>query len=609
MPHSPHAGGRNRRVGGSRGIISVRWVWGPVRQGRNFQVRRQFQCRTPNAPLAGRRGAVTTPGLVRRWGSVRAGVAIDRLPGQAAADELLIAADHPAGASSGTAASILARIRTNTSPSANCLPRHLDRVDRITRHRRGRPPDQQDAAGDRTELMPLIRLPKRRNAARPTKTAAMIENSISPARRPPQNRPSSTIRKPSASELSTLDLRHQRPCRRRKDEGCQNGGPDSAQIASDLRTNARAHEARIAERMITAATMPPMMGKTVHVTPFAGFRFRGQFIGRHPALNAPPIEACRVRYAVAASRIRLGPAGGRGQDCSDENQVYRLFNLLFGPGPVRSAPERLISPKGRPASAGSAHPSRARAGRQRWPESGGGLAGPASPATFEENVERRRGNAQRARYRRRMVESRRNRARPPFGGILPMLEAGRLHLGQLRARVPSIPVKTLIRGCGAAFRRKAPKVGDLRQPAASHSEDAESSSAGPAVLDRAQDTGTGCTLALEIQHGVEFHARTARPGDLTLFGDMADKMTATPRRLAKSDQSPPAGPVRPKRARPRLVQPERLDRIDDGDVGALGIERGRMSRSAGLGAQPHRRIAEAMALRRIGPALASSPEM
>jgi hypothetical protein len=58
------------------------------------------------------------------------------------------------------------------------------------------------------------------------------------------------------------------------------------------------------------------------------------------------------------------------------------------------------------------------------------------------------------------------------------------------------------------------------------------------------------------------------------------------------------------------VGPQRLDRIDDGQIGAFGIQRGQDVAQRGFGAQPHRRIARPSRCARMRTwALASSPEI
>ena len=142
-------------------------------------------------------------------------------------------------------------------------------------------------------------------------------------------------------------------------------------------------------------------------------------------------------------------------------------------------------------------------------------------------------------------------------------------------------------------------VGDLGEAGAGHLEDADLVGRAEAVLDRAQDAKLVAALALEIEHGVDHVLDDAGAGDLALLGDMADKDDGGAAPLGEGDQLMRAGAdLRDGTGRGLdLVGPERLDRIDDGDIRALGVERGQDVAQRRLGAQPHRRIAKAKALR------------
>ena len=58
---------------------------------------------------------------------------------------------------------------------------------------------------------------------------------------------------------------------------------------------------------------------------------------------------------------------------------------------------------------------------------------------------------------------------------------------------------------------------------AGHLEHADLVRRAEAVLDRAQDAELVAALALEIEHGVDHVFDDAGPGDLAIFGDMADQ--------------------------------------------------------------------------------------
>src|SRR5262249_869434 len=108
-------------------------------------------------------------------------------------------------------------------------------------------------------------------------------------------------------------------------------------------------------------------------------------------------------------------------------------------------------------------------------------------------------------------------------------------------------------------------VGDLAQPAPRHLEHADLVGRPETVLDRAQDAELVRAFAFEGEYRVDHMFYHAGPGDLTVFGDVADEDHGRTRALGEADQRLRARAHLRDRARSGLdhLGPHRLDGIDD----------------------------------------------
>ena len=130
-------------------------------------------------------------------------------------------------------------------------------------------------------------------------------------------------------------------------------------------------------------------------------------------------------------------------------------------------------------------------------------------------------------------------------------------------------------------------VRDLGQALAGHLEDADLVGRAEAVLDRAQDAELVAALALEVEHGVDHVLDHARAGDLALLGDVADQDHRDAAALGEGGELVRAGADLGDRARRALdvVDPHGLDRVDDGELRRLGLERGQDVAQVGFGGE------------------------
>ena len=141
------------------------------------------------------------------------------------------------------------------------------------------------------------------------------------------------------------------------------------------------------------------------------------------------------------------------------------------------------------------------------------------------------------------------------------------------------------------------RVRDLGEAGAGHLEDADLVGRAEAVLDRAQDAELVAALALEVEHGVDHVLDHARPGDLAVLGDVADEDDGGAAALGESDELVGRGADLGDRAGGAVdaVGPQGLDRVDDRERRALGLEGGEDVAEAGAGGEPERRLREAEA--------------
>ena len=172
--------------------------------------------------------------------------------------------------------------------------------------------------------------------------------------------------------------------------------------------------------------------------------------------------------------------------------------------------------------------------------------------------------------------------------------------------MPSMPAKTAEpgRGLSRSERNSAEGLATSARPRAGHLEDADLVGGAEAVLDRAQDAELVAALALEIEHGVDHVLDHARAGDLAVLGDMADEDDRDAAALGEGDELVGGGADLGDGAGRAVdvVGPHRLDRVDDGERRALGLERGQDVAQVGLGGEPEGRVGQAEALRRAcGP--------
>jgi hypothetical protein len=175
----------------------------------------------------------------------------------------------------------------------------------------------------------------------------------------------------------------------------------------------------------------------------------------------------------------------------------------------------------------------------------------------------------------------------------------RLHLDEERPRALDPGEDHRAGGRAVAFGEEERRgIGDLAQAVAGHLEDADLVGRAEAVLHRAQDAELVAALALEVEHGVDHVLDHARAGDLALLGDVADQHHRDAAPLGEGDELVGGGADLGDRAGGAvdMVGPHGLDRVDDRQRRALGLERGEDVAQAGLGGEAQRRVGEAEAL-------------
>ena len=121
-----------------------------------------------------------------------------------------------------------------------------------------------------------------------------------------------------------------------------------------------------------------------------------------------------------------------------------------------------------------------------------------------------------------------------------------------------------------------------------------------AVLDAAQDAEGVAGVALEIEHGVDHVLDDARAGDLAVLGDVADQHHGGAGFLGKARQRLRRGAHLGDGAGRGIdaVGPQRLDRIDDDEVGRRALlQRRQDDLDIGLAGELHIGVAEAEPLR------------
>ncbi len=143
-------------------------------------------------------------------------------------------------------------------------------------------------------------------------------------------------------------------------------------------------------------------------------------------------------------------------------------------------------------------------------------------------------------------------------------------------------------------------IGDLAQAFVGHFEHADLVGRAKAVFHRAQDAEMVAAFALEIEHAVDHVLDNARPGNLAVLGDMADQHDRGTRRLGIFDHRLRRGAHLGDGARRRFgdVSPQRLDRIEDHEIGPLAVSKGGENvLDIGFGREFDRRIGRAEPLR------------
>ena len=156
-------------------------------------------------------------------------------------------------------------------------------------------------------------------------------------------------------------------------------------------------------------------------------------------------------------------------------------------------------------------------------------------------------------------------------------------------------------------------VGDLAQAFRRHLEHADLVGGAEAVLGRAQDAEGVAAVALEVEHGVDHVLDHLGAGDLPVLGDVADEHEGGALRLGVADERLRGGAHLADRAGRGLerVGPQRLDGIDDDEIGALALgQRGQDVGDVGLARERQRRLADrpSRSARSRTCAAASSPE-
>ena len=152
--------------------------------------------------------------------------------------------------------------------------------------------------------------------------------------------------------------------------------------------------------------------------------------------------------------------------------------------------------------------------------------------------------------------------------------------GPPRAAAASPPSRRARREPGARVAsptKRARGVLDLHEPAVAHLEHAHLVGGAEAVLERAQRAVGALALALELQHAVDQVLEHARAGQRALLGHVAHEQRRRCRAPwpAASAGRRPRAPGRPSPARAgQAGGVERLHRVDDADLGPLGLQRG-----------------------------------
>ncbi len=188
-------------------------------------------------------------------------------------------------------------------------------------------------------------------------------------------------------------------------------------------------------------------------------------------------------------------------------------------------------------------------------------------------------------------------------GMASSLGATSACMSIVSGRVPSMATK--VHEPGRSRSRavvQAARVGDRDQPAVAHLEEPDLVGRAEAVLLRAQHAQRAQRVALEHQDDVDQVFEHARAGDDALLGHVADQHDADVPRLGE--------PLQPRRRLAHLrhrsgggrelLVPERLDRVDDADLGRRGLDRradrlelglrehaDALGGADALGAQPH----------------------
>ena len=158
-------------------------------------------------------------------------------------------------------------------------------------------------------------------------------------------------------------------------------------------------------------------------------------------------------------------------------------------------------------------------------------------------------------------------------------------------REPSIAQRIAEPGRAGRLGHEAGRgVLDLDQSLVAHLEDARLVGRAEAVLERAQRAVGPLALALERQHAVDEVLEHARAGERALLRHVADEHDRDAAGLRDAHQA--AGDLAdlPDRAG-RAGQPggvQHLDRVDDADVGPLGLDRRDDGVEIGLGDDRHR---------------------
>ena len=144
-------------------------------------------------------------------------------------------------------------------------------------------------------------------------------------------------------------------------------------------------------------------------------------------------------------------------------------------------------------------------------------------------------------------------------------------------REPSIAASTTLPGARVASpTKRALASSDLDEAALAHLEHAGLVRRAEAVLERAQRAVGPLALALELQHAVDEVLEHARAGQRALLGHVADEQHGDGARLGEPrDAVGDLAHLADDAGRAREVAGvQGLHRVDDADLGPLGLERG-----------------------------------